>query len=51
MKLMAVSFSQIDASLFFFCGGRDSNPGLCIYYPLFLPTELSSRGQYTLILF
>ena len=26
------------------CGGRDSNPGPCIYYSLSLPTELSSRG-------
>lgn len=31
---------------FFFCGVRDSNLRLCIYYALFLRTELSSRGPF-----
>jgi len=30
---------------FFFFDGRDSNPGHCIYYAMFIPTELNSRGQ------
>jgi len=28
----------------FFFGGQDSNPKPCIYYALFIPAELSSRG-------
>jgi len=30
---------------FFFCVGRNSNLEPCIYYALFIPTELSSRWQ------
>jgi len=29
----------------FFVGGQDLNFGLCVYYVLFLPIELSSRGR------
>ena len=29
----------------FFGGGQDSNPGPCLFYALFIPTELSSRGH------
>jgi hypothetical protein len=32
--------------IFFFCGDRGSNPKLCIFYALSLPTELSSRFKY-----
>ena len=28
----------------FFGGGQDLNPRPCIFYALFIPTELSSRG-------
>jgi len=31
--------------LYFFGGGRGSNPRPYIFYALFLPTELSSRGH------
>jgi len=31
--------------VFFFGGGRGSNPGPYIFYALFIPTELSSRRQ------
>jgi len=31
--------------MFFFGSGRGLNPGLCIFYALSQPTELSSRGQ------
>jgi len=30
---------------FLFCGGRGLNLEPCIFYALFIPTELSSRGQ------
>ena len=33
------------SSSLLFGGGWVLNPKLCIYYALFLPTELSSRGQ------
>ena len=33
--------------MFFYCGGRGSNPMTYIYYALYLPTELSSRKEVT----
>ena len=39
------SFNTLNPKTFFFGGGRDSNPGPCIYYALSIPTELSSWGQ------
>jgi len=39
--MLPVSISRL-----FFGGGRGLNPEPCIYYVLFLPTELSSQGFY-----
>jgi len=37
--------------ILFFCGDRNLNIKPYIYYALFLPTELSSQGQYIIVIF
>jgi len=40
-----MSYRPINKHRFFFCGGRGSNPGPCLYYALSKPIELCLRGQ------
>lgn len=48
---MSVQPTHTNQLYLFFCGDRCLNPRPCIYYELFIPIELNSRGQtnYTLI--
>lgn len=41
--------TPVSPCLFFLCGGWGLNLGPCIYYALYLPIELSSRGHLLVV--